>query len=335
MGERDQVIASKEKIKQLESENARLRQDFKPLVREVEKGQIAESKRDRAIEDCNALKRQLTEQQAEHAQAQRRMEDDNSKLRDQVERLETDNREAEVGIQTLRSTLESTQRELSAARDEIEQLRAEMLERREQAARDAAKIAEVERDRRVEVARETLRQDAALESHILKLAKQVGAEPADHDGTSSQLDHREDEGASSYTQPSSPQSSTANIAAHRSEERQDGYECPHCHGRKPGVSQDHDHVPAPRRERQAAHVAVVAAAQHERDSNQQDQPQRNGRASHRFYSPQQSAASAAALAGMVSTNKAAICLFHVGYVFQQMHVVDGMAGRAYWVTNGG
>ena len=301
MGERDQVIASQEEIKRLRAENAKLREEFKPLIREVENVQVAEASRDRAVDENDELRQQLNEQQTDNTRIRALWAEDCGRLRNQLAQLESEKCETETSMQTMRSTLETTQHELTAAREEIQQLRAEMLEQREQAARDAAKRAESERERRVEAAREARQRDAALEEHILQLARQVNEERLQDEGAQPRQEFKEDkdEGASSYTQPSSPQSSTANTIG--VQERQ---ECPHCRARMSGATHDDKQSLSnlTSLEHPAAHIAAVAAAQQEWDSNQQEHQRRNRGSPSGYHLPQRSTASAAALESGVGMN---------------------------------
>ena len=273
---------------------------------------------------------QLELEKEEHSQDRRLWEEESGKLRSQVAHLEAENHEAKTSMQTiaaqlevekeehsqdrrlweeesgkLRSTLEVSQRNLSAAREEIELLRAEMLQQREQAARHAAKMAESERVRRVEAAQEARQRDAALEEHILKLASEARGEQLHQDGVKLPQEHQDD-GASSYTQPSGPPSPTAKYtsSAQESEEVHDSYKCPHCHARKFGGSLQHEiqgyrHVLLPRQEQQATHTAAVSGTQ-QWDRSQQDHDMRQ--TSPGIYSPQQSAASATPISRGVRRN---------------------------------
>jgi hypothetical protein len=311
MGERDQVIAAQDTIWRLEAENSKLREDIKPLVREVESGEKWREQCDRAVEAGNVLQQQLIEQEEQHSHDRRLWDDDSGKLRSQVAQLEADRHTAEVSAQSVRATLETTQRDLSAAREEIKQLRAEMLEQREQAARHEAEMAQSEQERRVEAAREARRRDAALEERILKIAREASGERFETAGGQLRQKQKEDqdEGASNYSQPSSPQSSTANIAAAQgSEELHDRFKCPHCHARRSGSPQrdirDDKHLPSPRQDWQgeAPHIAAVTAAQEEWDSHEQGRQQHHRQTSYGSHSPQQSDTAAAPVEGRVRTN---------------------------------
>jgi hypothetical protein len=329
MGERDQVIAAKGEISKLKEENARLRADVTPLVREAQKVQQVEVKHDRILEDNTALRQQVIQHEAEHSRIRMMWEEDAEGLRKQVQQGQQEKLEAEEATQHLRTTVESTQRELAASRLEIKQVRAEMAEQQERAAREAAEMAERERERRVEAAREARRKDAALEEYILKLANQLEEQRVDGGGGGGgggggarQKDEK-DEGASSYTQPSSPPSSAVNGgggSGGADDVGQSHFACPHCQGRSsPGASphmhgQGQEHPPPPptqqqqQQQRGAAHIAAVDAAHREWDISHQGrgisyQGQGIGaggvQSPNLYYSPQQSAAAAAALGGAV------------------------------------
>lgn len=313
MGERDQVIAAQEKIRRLEAENSKLREEFKPLVREVERAQVTASQCDRAVEDGKALQQQLIEQEEKHSHDRRLWGDESVKLRSQIAHLETESHAAQASAQSVQAMLEVTQRDLCAAREEIDQLRAEMLDQQEQAARHAAEMARSERERRVEAAQEARRRDAALEESILKIARETRGERFENEGGPPRRDQKEAkyEDASNYSQPSSPQSSAANIAAaaRGGEESHGRYKCPHCYERRYRESlqcdiPDDKHLPSPRQDRQgeSAHIATITAAQQEWDSTEADRQQHDSRTSHVFHSPQQSAASATSVGGGVRTN---------------------------------
>ena len=113
----------------------------------------------RAVEDGSTLQQKLIEQAAEHSQDRRRWEDETGKLRSQVAHLEAVKHAAETSLQSM---LQVAQRDLSVARKEIEQLRAEMLEQRKQTERDVVTMAKRERERRAEAAQERWWRDTAM-----------------------------------------------------------------------------------------------------------------------------------------------------------------------------
>ena len=151
-------IALAEPASGVSDSNALMSQELQRAQRQDESKPSAPPN-DRAVENVSALQQKLIEQEAEHSQDRRRWEDEISKLRSQVGHLEAAEVAAETSMQT---TLENAQRDLSAARKEIEQLRAELLEPLEQAERHAAKMAGSEQERRAETAQEPRRRDAAM-----------------------------------------------------------------------------------------------------------------------------------------------------------------------------